>query len=65
MKRRSAKYKRKTGETEVYIDLVIDGDGQANVATGIPFFDHMLMLLAKHSLSDRALDARRVGRLRL
>jgi imidazoleglycerol-phosphate dehydratase len=58
VKRRSAKYKRKTGETEVYVDLTIDGDGQANVVTSIPFFDHMLTLLAKHSLCDLTIDAR-------
>lgn len=52
MSKRSAKVPRKTAETQIMLSLVIDGSGKANVKTGIPFFDHMLTLLAKHSLCD-------------
>ncbi len=52
MKKRSAKIIRNTKETQIALALTIDGSGKANVATGIPFFDHMLTLFAKHSLCD-------------
>jgi imidazoleglycerol-phosphate dehydratase len=50
--KRNAKIKRHTAETKIDLTLVIDGSGKADVKTGIPFFDHMLTLLAKHSLCD-------------
>jgi imidazoleglycerol-phosphate dehydratase len=50
--KRSAEIKRKTGETDVAIKLLVDGGGKSSIATGIPFFDHMLTLLAKHALFD-------------
>ena len=50
--KRSAAIKRVTGETDVAVKLVIDGDGKSSIATGIPFFDHMLTLFAKHALFD-------------
>jgi imidazoleglycerol-phosphate dehydratase len=43
---------RKTNETQISVSVNLDGTGQADVATGIGFFDHMLHLLAKHSLID-------------
>ena len=52
MKKRSAKVQRDTAETKISLALTIDGSGKANVLTGVPFFDHMLTLLAKHSLCD-------------
>ena len=52
MKSRVAKIQRVTGETQIHLGLGIDGTGRADVQTGIPFFDHMLTLLAKHSLCD-------------
>ncbi len=61
MKKRSAKIKRDTVETQIALALTIDGGGQADVKTGVPFFDHMLTLLAKHSLCD--LRARATGDL--
>ncbi len=57
MKRRTAKIKRNTAETQITLSLVIDGAGKANISTGIPFFDHMLTLLAKHSLADLTVTA--------
>jgi imidazoleglycerol-phosphate dehydratase len=52
MKKRSAKIIRNTKETQIALSLTIDGSGKAKVSTGIPFFDHMLTLFAKHSLCD-------------
>ncbi len=58
MKKRSAKIIRNTGETQISLALTIDGSGKSKVSTGIPFFDHMLTLLAKHSLSDMTVTAK-------
>lgn len=49
---RQAEIKRKTNETDITLSLVIDGKGEANVDTGIGFFDHMLISFAKHGLFD-------------
>ena len=45
---RTAEYIRKTKETDIKINLNIDGTGKAEIDTGIGFFDHMLTLFAKH-----------------
>jgi imidazoleglycerol-phosphate dehydratase len=58
-KTRHAQIHRKTGETDISIKLSIDGNGTSRIATGIPFFDHMLTLFAKHALFD--LDVRAKG----
>jgi imidazoleglycerol-phosphate dehydratase len=49
---RRAFLERRTAETDVSIELLIDGTGRATIDTGIPFFDHMLILFSKHSLFD-------------
>lgn len=49
---RRAEIKRKTNETDITLSLVIDGKGEADVDTGIGFFDHMLISFAKHGLFD-------------
>lgn len=49
---RKAEIKRKTNETNISIDVNIDGSGNAAIDTGVGFFDHMLNLYAKHSLMD-------------
>ena len=49
--------KRHTSETQIALALTIDGTGKSDVKTGIPFFDHMLTLLAKHSLCDLTVRA--------
>ena len=49
---RRAALQRKTAETDIRLSVNLDGSGKAKIATGIPFFDHMLTLLAKHSLID-------------
>ncbi len=43
---------RKTKETEVQVKVNLDGEGKANIGTGVPFLDHMLTSLATHSLID-------------
>jgi imidazoleglycerol-phosphate dehydratase len=52
MKCRHAQVKRSTRETQILVKLRIDGTGKAMVATGVPFFDHMLILFAKHATVD-------------
>lgn len=49
---REALIERKTSETEIRLRLVVDGAGTSQVDTGIPFFDHMLTLFARHGLFD-------------
>lgn len=49
---RQAQVKRSTRETQIQVRLKIDGCGKASIRTGIPFFDHMLTLFAKHSVTD-------------
>ncbi len=54
---RQAEAERKTKETAVLVRLVLDGEGAYEVATGIPFFDHMLSLFAKHGLFNLTVEA--------
>jgi len=53
--------RRQTKESDVAVDVVIDGTGQGTIETGVPFFDHMLGQLARHSGMD--LTVRTVGDL--
>jgi imidazoleglycerol-phosphate dehydratase len=50
--RRTARLERETAESSVRLSLDLDGTGQARIATGVGFYDHMLTALAKHSLID-------------
>jgi imidazoleglycerol-phosphate dehydratase len=50
--KRIAEEKRKTRETDIKVGINLDGTGVSEIETGIGFFDHMLELLAKHSLID-------------
>jgi imidazoleglycerol-phosphate dehydratase len=52
MKARHAHIGRSTKETQITVKLNIDGSGKSIVKTGIPFFDHMLKLFAKHAVVD-------------
>ncbi len=52
MRIRQATVKRHTKETRINVKLTLDGKGRAKVKTGVPFFDHMLTLLAKHAVID-------------
>ncbi len=58
MTKRSAVINRETAETQIMVELTIDGTGQAAIDTGIPFFDHMLTLFAKHGFFDLTLKAK-------
>src|SRR5205823_4587941 len=53
---RTASVERKTKETHIRASVDLDGSGAAEVATGIPFFDHMLETLAKHAALDLRLS---------
>ena len=57
MDKRTATLKRTTKETDIEISLDIDGAGEANVGSGIGFFDHMLILFAKHGLFSLTVKA--------
>jgi imidazoleglycerol-phosphate dehydratase len=54
---RTAGISRRTAETDISLSVRIDGSGKADVDTGIGFFDHMLTLLARHSLMDLSVKA--------
>ena len=54
---RTAEITRKTRETNIVLSLDLDGSGKADISTGIPFFDHMLELFARHSLVDLTVKA--------
>ena len=55
---RQARVERNTKETQIVLHLNVDGSGASKVATGIPFFDHMLEAWAKHGLMDLTVDAK-------
>jgi imidazoleglycerol-phosphate dehydratase len=54
---RSAEVRRATGETDVRVRVGLDGSGLSDVSTGVGFLDHLLALLARHSLIDLDVDA--------
>ncbi len=54
---RTAEITRATSETAITVRLALDGSGQAEVATGIGFLDHMLTAFARHALVDLAVQA--------
>ncbi len=55
---RQAQIARKTTETDIALNLTLDGEGKAEVDTGIGFFDHMLASFAKHALIDLTLNCK-------
>ena len=55
---RNADISRRTGETDIRIQLEMDGRGTASTGTGIGFFDHMLNAFARHGMFDLDIDAR-------
>lgn len=57
MMERSATVERKTKETQIRIDLNLDGNGTHSISTGVPFFDHMLTLFAVHGFFDLTIEA--------
>ena len=57
MKKRIAIVGRKTRETQIRVELDVDGSGNYEIDTGLPFFNHMLELFAKHALFNLKLKA--------
>lgn len=54
---RKGEFSRKTKETSIELTINIDGTGQYDVDTGVPFFDHMIVLFSKHGLFDLRVKA--------
>ena len=54
---RRAEVTRKTGETEITVKINLDGSGKGEIATGIPFMDHMLTLFSRHGFFDLEVKA--------
>ncbi|MBO0607735.1 imidazoleglycerol-phosphate dehydratase HisB [Myceligenerans salitolerans] len=54
---RSARIERATSESKVTVEVNLDGAGRTDIATGVPFYDHMLTALGKHSLIDLTVHA--------
>lgn len=55
---RTASCHRKTAETDIRMELTLDGTGRGSIKTGVPFLDHMLTLFAKHGLFDLTIEAK-------
>ncbi|HMP07467.1 MAG TPA: imidazoleglycerol-phosphate dehydratase HisB [Lacipirellulaceae bacterium] len=55
---RNARIQRHTAETEIDLELHLDGSGQADVQTGVGFLDHMLVLLTRHAAFDLTVRAK-------
>lgn len=55
---RKARIERGTAETEIQLEIDLDGTGQSQIRTGVGFLDHMLVLLAKHGALDLTVAAR-------
>jgi imidazoleglycerol-phosphate dehydratase len=55
---REASITRRTGETDIQVDLRLDGAGEAEICTGVPFFDHLLGSFARHGLFDLSVRAK-------
>jgi imidazoleglycerol-phosphate dehydratase len=54
---RAARIERATKESRVVVEVDLDGTGQNDIATGVPFYDHMLSALSRHALIDLAVTA--------
>lgn len=57
MNKREAAIDRKTFETDINVNMNIDGEGKSEIDTGVGFFDHMLTLMSKHGLMDTYIKA--------
>lgn len=57
MSSRTARVERDTKETRIVVDVTLDGEGTSQVATGVPFFDHMLDQIGRHARLDLVIQA--------
>jgi imidazoleglycerol-phosphate dehydratase len=55
---RTGSASRKTRETDIQVEIALDGRGEANIETGVPFFDHLLDAFARHGLFDLVVRAK-------
>ncbi len=55
---RNASLSRKTRETDIQVEVTLDGSGKSEISTGVGFFDHMLDQIARHSLIDLKIQAK-------
>ena len=62
-KKRLSTITRNTNETKISVRVELDGKGNHSISTGLPFFDHMLEQISKHSLID--LDLKCIGDLKV
>ena len=58
MSNRTANVERTTNETQICVDVNLDGDGQSDLSTGVPFLDHMIDQIARHGLIDISISAK-------
>ena len=58
MEKRSASFERETKETSINVSLKLDGSGETDIETGLPFFDHMLDQLGRHGGFDLLVHAK-------
>ncbi len=58
MAKRTASVERKTLETDISVSVTLDGSGQSNLETGLPFLDHMIDQIARHGLMDISIHAK-------
>ena len=58
MTARTASVERNTNETQIAIQLNLDGTGQSSLETGLPFFEHMIDQIARHGMLDLSIDAK-------
>jgi imidazoleglycerol-phosphate dehydratase len=58
VERRTARVERKTKETEIVVEIDLDGTGRSSIATPLPFLSHMVDQIARHGLFDLTVDAR-------
>lgn len=56
--KRESRVERKTKETAIKVKWILDGEGNYNISTGIPFFDHMLSLFSRHGFFNLDIKAR-------